>query len=208
MTAWKDKHFEEVAELENNNTHGVFGLRAVFDIIRKTCRFDSCPLHKICSRYPQLEKGYAYLTRAWQDGDEVHLQFPMSVRRLMVGQASPKMSMEYGPVVLATTNNPEGLDALPDQGPFTMQIHCWHVPDECTGAEDTENQPEDKRFDQTNHPCVSAEFVKILVKFNRWLTSGRAKCDLAHKYRALSTIPVAESPVIRPGRARGENDVE
>jgi hypothetical protein len=24
----------------------------------------------------------------------------------------------------------------------------------------------------------------------------------------LSTIPVAESPVIRPGRARGENDVE
>ncbi len=83
--------------------------------------------------YPELRKGYAYLTRAWQNGDELHLQFPMSVRRLIVGHDSPKMSIELGPVVLAATNNPEGLEALPDQGPFTMfvgenGIERWSLP--------------------------------------------------------------------------------
>jgi hypothetical protein len=45
-------HFFLPALLRNLNgwrnwkTHGVFALRGVFDIIRKTCRFESCPVHK------------------------------------------------------------------------------------------------------------------------------------------------------------------
>lgn len=52
-----------------------------------------------------VDNGYFTVTRTWEPGDEVELEFPMSVRKVianpMVEEDKGKMSLEYGPVVYA-----------------------------------------------------------------------------------------------------------
>lgn len=70
--------------------------------------------------YPEMKHGYAYLTRTWRPGESVVITFPMAVRRLMwtdeIYPGSQRMSLEYGPVVLAGQKNPEEDIPLPDHG--------------------------------------------------------------------------------------------
>lgn len=68
--------------------------------------------------FPELMGGYAYITREWKPGDVLNISFPMSVRRLIYpdGKGGERMSLEVGPVVLATEKNPETLESFPDQG--------------------------------------------------------------------------------------------
>jgi hypothetical protein len=51
------------------------------------------------------DDGYFTLTRTWKPGDEVSLEFPMSVRKVIanpkVAEDKGKMSLEYGPMVYA-----------------------------------------------------------------------------------------------------------
>src|SRR5690606_12960196 len=53
----------------------------------------------------QPENGYISLTRAWNKGDVVELDFPMEVRKVIangnVAENRGKMSLEYGPLVYA-----------------------------------------------------------------------------------------------------------
>ncbi|WP_418498221.1 glycoside hydrolase family 127 protein [Flagellimonas sp.] len=52
-----------------------------------------------------VDKGYFTVTRIWEPGDEVELEFPMSVRKVIadpkVEEDKGKMSLEYGPIVYA-----------------------------------------------------------------------------------------------------------
>ena len=52
-----------------------------------------------------VDNGYFIVTRTWEPGDEVELEFPMSVRKViakqMVEEDKGKKSLEYGPVVNA-----------------------------------------------------------------------------------------------------------
>lgn len=67
--------------------------------------------------YPALAKGYAYLTRSWRPGEVLEITLPMSIRRLLVDLDGETMvSLERGPMVLVNTNDPEGLESLPDRG--------------------------------------------------------------------------------------------
>ena len=68
--------------------------------------------------FPELIDGYAYITRVWNPGDVLKISFPMSVRRLIFpgNDGEERMSMEVGPVVLATKKDPEASETLPDQG--------------------------------------------------------------------------------------------
>ncbi len=51
------------------------------------------------------DNGYFTVTRTWEPGDEVELEFPMSVRKVIanpkVEEDKDKMSLEYGPIVYA-----------------------------------------------------------------------------------------------------------
>jgi len=51
------------------------------------------------------DNGYFTVTRTWKAGDEVSLEFPMSVRKVIanpkVEEDKGKMSLEYGPIVYA-----------------------------------------------------------------------------------------------------------
>ncbi|WP_421824246.1 glycoside hydrolase family 127 protein [Flagellimonas oceanensis] len=51
------------------------------------------------------DNGYFTVTRTWESGDEVELEFPMSVRKVIanpkVEEDKGKMSLEYGPIVYA-----------------------------------------------------------------------------------------------------------
>ncbi|SDQ50990.1 glycoside hydrolase family 127 protein [Flagellimonas zhangzhouensis] len=53
----------------------------------------------------RAENGYYTITRNWNDGDEIALEFPMSVRKVeanpLVEEDKGKMSLEYGPLVYA-----------------------------------------------------------------------------------------------------------
>ncbi len=53
----------------------------------------------------RVENGYYTITRSWKDGDEITLEFPMSVRKVeahpLVEEDKGKMSIEYGPLVYA-----------------------------------------------------------------------------------------------------------
>lgn len=73
--------------------------------------------------FPELQHGYAYLSRVWTPGDELIISFPMSVRRLMYRDRSgtEQMSLEVGPVALATQKDPEAMATLPDQGYLQMK---------------------------------------------------------------------------------------
>lgn len=66
--------------------------------------------------YPEIKNGYAYLTRVWNPGDEIVITFPMAVRRLVWGNEVRKLSLEYGPVVLAGKETPEEKIPLPESG--------------------------------------------------------------------------------------------
>ncbi len=70
--------------------------------------------------YPEIKNGYAYLTRVWHPGDKLKIDFPMAVRRLVwtdkIDSRHQRMSLEYGPVVLARKKNPEEDTPLPDHG--------------------------------------------------------------------------------------------
>jgi len=52
-----------------------------------------------------VDNGYYTVTRTWEPGDKVELEFPMSVRKVMantkVEEDRGKMSLEYGPIVYA-----------------------------------------------------------------------------------------------------------
>lgn len=52
-----------------------------------------------------VDNGYFTVTRTWEPGDEVKLEFPMSVRKVIahpkVEEDKGKMSLEYGPIVYA-----------------------------------------------------------------------------------------------------------
>lgn len=60
----------------------------------------------------QPEKGYIALTRKWNKGDEVDLDFPMEVRKVVahgnVTENRGKMSLEYGPLVYAVEEMDNG----------------------------------------------------------------------------------------------------
>lgn len=76
--------------------------------------------------YPEVKNGYAYLTRVWKPGDVLEVTFPMAVRRLVwtdVDSTSQRMSLEYGPVVLARNENPEEDFPLPDHGNLLKQTN-------------------------------------------------------------------------------------
>lgn len=53
----------------------------------------------------QAENGYFTITREWNQGDVVELEFPMEVRKViantLVAEDQGKMSLEYGPIVYA-----------------------------------------------------------------------------------------------------------
>lgn len=51
----------------------------------------------------QMEKGFAVISREWKEGDQVELNLPMKVRKVianeMVADKSNKVAIEYGPIV-------------------------------------------------------------------------------------------------------------
>lgn len=66
--------------------------------------------------YPEIRKGYAYLTREWTSGDVVEIEFPMSVRRFVTTTGDEdQLQLEYGPVGLATAKDPKENMSLPDR---------------------------------------------------------------------------------------------
>lgn len=75
--------------------------------------------------YPEVKNGYAYLTRVWNPGEVLEISFPMAVRRLIwtdeIDPQYQRMSLEYGPVVLARKENPEEDRPLPDHGNLLKQ---------------------------------------------------------------------------------------
>src|SRR5690606_32953522 len=66
----------------------------------------------------QPENGYITLTRRWNKGDVVDLDFPMEVRKVIandkVEENRGKMSLEYGPLVYAVeeVDNGDGFDSI------------------------------------------------------------------------------------------------
>ncbi len=86
--------------------------------------------------YPELRNGYAYLSRTWQPGDRIQLRFPMSLRRLIYLKSDGRhsLSLERGPVVLATKNDPESQLSFPDRGYLQENVSedgrkTWHWAD-------------------------------------------------------------------------------
>jgi hypothetical protein len=75
---------------------------------------------------PQIEKGYAAITRKWQAGDRIDLELPMQVQRVT---ADPKVAadrgreaLRYGPLIynVERADNPSLANAI-GQGPLKTQ---------------------------------------------------------------------------------------
>lgn len=64
--------------------------------------------------YPNMLNGYAYLTREWSPNEVLEIEFPMSVRRLITSRGEEEvLSLEYGPVCLASEKKPKENMSLP-----------------------------------------------------------------------------------------------
>lgn len=80
--------------------------------------------------YPDILNGYGYIRRTWKSGDEVVLEFPMSVRRVVahdsVAENRGKVALERGPVVYCAESLDNGgsvLDMnLPEAGKFEVDF--------------------------------------------------------------------------------------
>ena len=78
---------------------------------------------------PDIQSGYAIITRTWKQGDLIGLVLPMSIRRVVTNEAVKEdkdlVSLAYGPVVYCV----EGIDnqndvtdiELPDTAPLHIE---------------------------------------------------------------------------------------
>lgn len=67
----------------------------------------------------EVKDGYIFLTRMWNKGDKVRLEFPMHLRALNTPDGAQQYSFLYGPIVLAAklgTQNQSGLFADDSRG--------------------------------------------------------------------------------------------
>ena len=79
----------------------------------------------------KLEKGYAPLTRKWKDGDEIELNLPMPVRRIVANDSvradRGRVALQRGPIVycLESPDNSDGHVRslmLPDNAPLAASF--------------------------------------------------------------------------------------
>lgn len=61
---------------------------------------------------PEISDGYLSITANWRKGDEIKVEFPMSLRVMQLPDSSANWSFLYGPVVLASRMGSERLDGL------------------------------------------------------------------------------------------------
>lgn len=72
--------------------------------------------------HTQVSKGYAYVTRTWNQGDEIHLEIPMEIERMVahpnVKANAGKIALQRGPVVycLEQVDNGENLASIEING--------------------------------------------------------------------------------------------
>lgn len=117
--------------------------------------------------YPEIKNGYAYLTRVWNPGDEIVITFPMAVRRLVwedkVDTLSQRLSLEYGPVVLAGKENPEEEIPLPEYGNLQQRKNDADV-DEWVWTIDGQDYVFKRMTEFTSDSTVVSSWVKGLSK--------------------------------------------
>jgi uncharacterized protein len=75
---------------------------------------------------PQIEKGYAVITRAWKAGDKVDVVLPMKVQRVRaderIADNNHKVALRYGPLIYNIEQVDQPIDkVLSPQSPLTTE---------------------------------------------------------------------------------------
>ena len=65
---------------------------------------------------PEIENGYAVITRTWQAGDKVELELPLAVQRIKADErivaTRGKVALRYGPLIYNLESKDQNVDSI------------------------------------------------------------------------------------------------
>jgi DUF1680 family protein len=126
---------------------------------------------------PEIENGYAAITRKWQKGDRITLELPMPVRKVVADERIKddidKMAVQRGPVIYCAEwpDNPEGQIlnlVVGRESAFSTE----YLPDLLNGTQVIKTKGRQTRLTLDGNIEVSEEGDVTLIPYALWNNRG------------------------------------
>lgn len=146
------------------------------DLYRFSEEMDKTPKYSVNGEEinPEIENGYAVISRSWEPGDEVSIEMPMPVRRVKANKKVEadrnRVALQRGPIVYALEGKDNGAhvqNILIDQN---VEISVEHKPDLLNGIHTLEAQA--KSYWQTSNGQKVREKTFTAIPYYAWNNRG------------------------------------